>query len=156
MQVEIHGKPSFSKNGARAQVIVLVGEGRNRRSITKHAERRAIGPTTVGYFGLNPDERAIPLNEKYEAELAETKSDLTSAEAALRILQKKLEEVGDVDPSKVDEINIAAAKAMLEGMIETVKLEVYAAEFIVDDAKSKLDQVRQDLPLEVEFVGGDL
>jgi len=157
MKVQIHGEPIFSKRGARAQIIVLVGEGRNRNSITKHAQRRVVGPNAVGYFGLNPDERAIPLNEQYEAELAEANSKLTIAEAALANLEKKLGMANEATPeTEIDEIANADTMVILSVMIQKCKLEIVAAIKAVDDADKKLAIVQRDLPLEVEFVGPGL
>ena len=155
MQIEIHRKPSFRKGGPasmQAQVTVVTGERRNRRSITRHVVRRG-----TSWVGLNPDERAIPLNKQYEAELATAQNDLADAVSRLQNLQKKLEEIQEAEPkNSLDGIRIAAAKEMLKGMITTTALEVFAAETIVDYAKAKLEIVRDELPLNVEFVGPGL
>lgn len=137
---------SFSEGRNGAQITVTVGEGRSRRSFTRHLQRRG-----GAWIGLNIDERAVPLNKLYEAELRKAEIDLADAETWVKDLQKRLEVVGDVDPSKVDEINIEAARAMLDGMIETAELDVYAAAFILDDAETKLAIVQRELPLMMEF-----
>jgi len=137
---------SFSEGRKGGQITVTIDEGRNRHSFTRHLHRQ--GGALVG---LNIDERAIPLNKRYEDELRTAEADLTSAEAALKVLEKKLGVVADVDPSKVDEVNIAAAKAMLESMIEIATAEVATAMSFVNDAEVKLHIVRRELPLMMEF-----
>ncbi len=154
MKVQIHGKPSFSKDGKSVQVTILVGEGCKRRSEPRHAERGR-----YGWFGLNTDPLAIPLNARYEDELDTAKNDLASAEVALKDFRKRLEDVEAQTPdleTTIGDIKIKAVKAMLQGLIKTTELEVNAVEAIVDDAKSKLDQVQNDVPLEVEFIGAGL
>lgn len=135
---------SDGKNGR--QITVTVGEGSNRRSFTRHLQHH-----NGAWVGLNIDPRAIPLNKLYEDELSEAKSDLASAKKTLKDLGARLSIVNDVDPSKVDEINIEAARTMLEGLIKTTELKIYDAEAIVDDAELKLDIVRRELPLMMEF-----
>lgn len=101
MQVQIHGTPSYSDGGRRAQVTVLVGEGSSRRSITRHVQKRPCGNGSFGWFGLNIDPRAIPLNELYEQKLAEAKGNLASAKAALDELKKKLEIANEAKPGRI-------------------------------------------------------
>ena len=147
MQIEIHGKPSISANGRKAQVTVLIGKGYNRRSVTRHAVRRG-----YAWVGNNPDERAIPLNARYEAELAEAKNKLSIAETALDVLKKTLDKANEV----IQEVAVAIVKDELETAITTARANAMAADIAVDDAEKKLAQVQRELPLEVEFVGDDL
>ena len=139
-----------SKGGK--QITVTIGEGSNKRSHTRHLHRQG-----GALIGLNIDERAIPLNERYEQELAEAKSKLASAEAALDGLKKKLEVIEGVEPhDAVETLGVDAAKAMIKAMIEIIMVEVTTAEEHFIDAKAKLDIVRRDLPLLLEFHGPGL
>jgi len=134
------------------QVTVLIGSGSKRRSVTRH-----ISLVGRSWIGLNPDPRAIPLNEQYEQEFAEAKSELVSAETRVGIIEKKLEEIskapeGDI----VTESMLLAAHVTLEEQLELAQDNVYAATADVADAKAKLNIVRRELPLEVEFDGPGL
>ena len=154
MQIKIHGVPQFYTRGRKrmVQVTVLVGEGAEKRSETRHGEVRG---TKV--FGLNTDRRAVPLNEQAESDLTEAQSNLASAEATLKSLEKKLEAAEKIEPETVvDEAMIDACKMLLEDAISDAKMEVEATEATFDDATAKLAHVRRELPLEVEFVGPGL
>ncbi len=161
MQVQVNST-SISKNHQRAQVTVLIGEGRNRRSVTRHVEQHPIGKKSFGWFGFNPDPNAVPLNELYEDELIIAKSNLASAEAVLADLEKKLEKVEGVEKSQMaldnilGDIAVAVVKNELLGAIETAQDTVYASTALVDEAETKLDIVQREVPLEVEFVGPGL
>ncbi|MBI2062188.1 MAG: hypothetical protein HYT64_00620 [Candidatus Yanofskybacteria bacterium] len=144
---------SKSANGKHAQVTVVTGEGRNRRSFTRHVESRGYH----SWVGLNIDPRAIPLNKLYEQELAEAKSELFNAEAAVRNLEKKLENIdkspeGDI----ITESMLLAAYVALDEQLEIAQDDVCVAAKSVDDAKTKLDIVRREVPLEIEFTGPGL
>lgn len=160
MKIRTHGKASLSRDGRRAQVTVLIVDidGRNRRSITRHV--RLVNGSWVG---LNPDERAIPLNKLYKDKLRIAQDDLASAVSILAGLRRKLEEEENLTFEEKVQLyteNVGDAsekvKEMLCDDITRAELEVYAAEALVDDAESKLDQVRREHPLEVEFVGAGL
>ena len=139
-------------NGKRAQVTIPTGKGLNQRSVTRH-----IGLVGDRWIGFNPDERAIPLNERYEDELTVAKSKLASAEAALKDLRKKLGEVEtDTPETIIDAAMLKEMRAELDEAIKIAQNNVYAASADVDNAKEKLNIVRDELPLEVEFFGPGL
>ena len=137
---------SFSEGRKGGQITVTVGEGRNKRSFTRH-----LSPALIG---LNIDERAIPLNELYEDELAIANGDLACAEARLKGLKKGLEDAkAQAKVALSNDIASVSAGiiAELETAITRTELEVYAAKFIVDDAEAKLDIGRRELPLMMRF-----
>ena len=102
--------------------------------------------------GLNIDERAIPLNERYEVELAETMGDLTSAEAALDSLKKRLEKVNAAEPERfIENVAVAIIKMETEMAITAARGAAMQAQKNLDDAKKKLTIVRLELPLMMEF-----
>jgi hypothetical protein len=139
---------SFSEGRNGGQITVTVGEGRNRRSFTRHLHRQ--GGVMVG---LSIDERAIPLNELYEDELAIAKGDLACAERRLKEFQKKLEAI-EVAPDGADiaaESELAIYHVGLQEQVEAAEATVIDATKAVDDAETKLDIVRRDLPLMMEF-----
>jgi hypothetical protein len=148
MQIQIHGKPSFSKDGRKAQVVVLIGG----KSITRHAERRFLGgPRSTGYFGLNIDERAVPLNERYEAEYKAAERELDVAEAALTLAERELDQAKNA--VIVTEESVIAE---LVAAVETATAACKKADEKLGDAGTKLDIVQRELPLEVQFIGDDL
>ncbi len=154
MQVEIHGKPSFSKKGARAQVVVLVGEGRNRRSVTRHVERRG-----YSWVGLNPDERAIPLNERYEHELTGTQHQLGQEEEELDVLKRRLEALETEEKEVASLYDAAALDVERDKLVEAITMARAKAAFaalVLADAEVKLTIVQREVPLEVEFYGDEL
>lgn len=140
---------SLSAKKNRAQITIVTGEGHNRRSFTRHVQRRG-----YNWIGLNIDPRAVPLNEKYEQELAEAKSKLASAEAAIRSIEKKLEDVSKAPEGDIlTESMLLAAYVTLEDQLEILQDDLRTATLAVDDAEAKLDIVRREVPLEVEFSG---
>ena len=126
---------SQSKKGG-GQVTVTVGEGRNRRSFTRHVNQSMVG--------LNIDPRAIPLNEKYEQELAEAQDNLTIVETELKKLHEKLARVEAETPETiVDAFMLKEMKAELEAAIGSTQASVSFADVELRDAETKLDIVRQ-------------
>jgi len=153
MRVRTYGMPSFSKDRQRAQVVVLVGEGQNQRSATRHVQRMGFNC----WLGFNPDPRAIPLNAQYEAELQTAQADLTEANKALMSLRGKLVEVEAETPETiVDAAMLKEMRAELEDAIGAAQATVSFAESEVDEAETKLAHVRRELPLQVEFYGPGL
>lgn len=137
---------SESADGKHAQITVTVGEGRNRRSFTRHLEYRG------GWVGLNIDERAVPLNERYEQELDEAKNELSNAKSSLKNLRDEFMKMEAETPENIDEV--AMLKEIKTELTETItgaELRFYAAEAIVDDAEAKLDIIRRELPLMMQF-----
>ncbi len=138
---------SFSEGKKGGQITVTVSEGANRRSFTRHLKRQ-----NGAWVGLNIDERAIPLNERYEQELTEAKREFASAEAVLKALLRKREalieatEDGPVASERERAITLATAPE-----IEAAEDKVAEATEAVDDAEAKLDIVRRELPLMMEF-----
>ena len=131
---------SFSEGKKGGQITVTVGEGRNRRSFTRHLHHQG-----GALIGLNIDGRAIPLNERYEAEFAEAQAEMASTEAELKKLMKERDEK-TTDPTVTDE-----DKAVLEATIAIATVKVLDATEVLDDAETKLDIVRRELPLMMEF-----
>lgn len=138
---------SESANGRGAQITVTVGEGGERRSFTRHLHRQG-----GRLMGLNIDPRAIPLNELYEQEFAEAKSELASSEVALKGLREKLAKVGTETPENINEaILLQEMKAELEVYISAAEGVRGAAADVAIDAEERLDIVRQELPLMMSF-----
>lgn len=149
MKIEIHGEPSFytKRRKQMAQVVVLIGEGAQRRSTTRHAELKG-----GRWFGLNPDERAIPLNNLYTADLINAKAELAGEQATLNQLLEKLAELEAETPEDI--LAVATRKEMLvelKAAIDEAHAFVMFAKTEVEEAELKLRIVQQELPLEVEF-----
>lgn len=128
-------------------VTVTVGEGAQRRSTTRH-----IGFVNGAWFGHNPDERAIPLNQRYTAELLAAKGDLAGEQATLTQLEEELLKLETAEPTEnMDAAMIAGYKAELAEAIAEAKALVDFAEAGVAEAGLKLHIVQREVPLEVEF-----
>lgn len=139
--VEIHGEPSFSADGRKAQVIVLIGEGSNCRSMTRHAVREK------GLLvGLNPDPRAIELNDRYEEEFAKSQSAVSKLEAELTALSVELEQ------AKTAEVLDDERIEYLVNAIEDVEVAIQLASADLNDADVKLRIVQQEFPRRIAFV----
>ena len=135
---------SFSEGKKGAQITVVVGEGRNRRSFTRHLDRNG--------FGLNIDERAIPLNRHYEQELAEAKRKLASAETALKSLRKRLEEAEKVEPETLFQgLLVEVVIAEIGDMIAAAEAEGAEATVALEDTEAQVEVVRRELPLMMTF-----
>ena len=138
---------SMSKGQKRAMVTVTTGEGAHRRSTTRH-----IGFTDGAWFGHNPDERAVPLNRRYTAELLAAKGDLAGEQATLTQLEEELLKLETTEPTtEMDTAMIAGYKAELAEAISEAKALVNFAEASVAEAELKLHIVEKEVPLEVEF-----
>ena len=134
---------SFSEkaDGSGGQITVTVGEGRNRRSFTRHLNR--------GMLGLHIDKRAHPLNEKYEQELAEAQAEMASAENMFSKLLKEREDIINVEAEGhvvTDEV-----KAQLEETLDSAEETLIEAKATLDDAEVKLRIVQRELPLMMRF-----
>ena len=108
--------------------------------------------------GLNIDERAIPLNERYEQELAEAQSNFSVAKARLSGFKERMPRIedGTAEPeetamSAIDTVMFGDFKTKLAAHIEGAKNDVAIAETALNDAETKLDIVRRELPLMMEF-----
>ncbi len=135
---------SFSEGKKGGQITVTVGEGRNRRSFTRHLNSAMVG--------LNIDERAIPLNERYESELTIAKGNLASTEGKLELIKKQLEKANEVEPNGfIANVAIAIVKAELEAALDVAEEAVATTTEVVDDAETKLHIVQRELPLMMEF-----
>ena len=154
-KIQIHGEPSFYRKHGKdmVQVTVLVGKDANQRSETRHAEFK-----NGKYVGLNTDHRAIPLNQLYEAELADAQSNFSVAKARLIGFKERMSRVedGTAEPeetamSAIDTVMFGDFKTKLAAHIEGAKNDVAIAETALNDAETKLDIVRRELPLMMEF-----
>ncbi len=102
--------------------------------------------------GLNIDERAIPLNERYESELTIAKGNLASTEGKLELIKKQLEKANEVEPNGfIANVAIAIVKAELEAALDVAEEAVATTTEVVDDAETKLHIVQRELPLMMEF-----
>ncbi len=82
---------------------------------------------------------------------------MADAKVALKGLEKKLEAVEEAEPLTLFQgMAKDVAKVELEDAIGNAKMEIEAAEFMVDDAETKLRIVQREVPLEVEFFGPGL
>lgn len=146
MLIETHGKASVSRNGRKAQVTIVIGAGSTRRSVTRHIEYRP----GRGWFGLNPDPRAVELNDHYEAEFTEAQSAVSKLKAKLTALiveQEQAYVAETMDDKKIDGLAIA---------IKNVEVAIHLAIADLNDADVKLRIVQRELPREVQFTGAGL
>lgn len=153
-QIEIHGEPRFYRRHGKdmVQVTILVGEGADRRSETRHGEFKG-----GWWVGLNPDRRAIPMNQQFMAELLAAKAEFTSEKATLTELNKELAKLEATEPTgDMDVAMITGYKAEIAEAIVEAQAFVGFAEAEVAEAKAKLAHVQHEVPLEVAFVGGSL
>ncbi|HEY4475007.1 MAG: hypothetical protein A3J46_03285 [Candidatus Yanofskybacteria bacterium RIFCSPHIGHO2_02_FULL_41_11] len=139
---------SESKKGTKAQITVVVGKGRGSLSFTRHLERR----NGYDWIGLNIDPRAIPLNEKYEEEMQAAGLILTVLESDLKRLENRLEDISKAPEGDIiTEFMLLAAHVDLEEQLEIARDNITTATMAVDDAETKLNIVRRELPLMMSF-----
>ncbi len=143
--IKISRVVSFSKNKTHAQVIVLVGKGRNQRSHTRQLNHAMVG--------LNIDPRAIPLNEKYAEELAEARSEMLQAKKELKELLDYRDNVLNVEATEEKSILSDEERADLEAKIEAAQNALHGTENALYDAQSALAHVRRECPRQCEFTG---
>ena len=108
------------------QVLVLVGEGSNQRSVTRHAVRQG-----ADWVGNNPDERVTKMHSDAEANLAHAEETLTRTQK----LHEKLKKEENVTE---DELFI-------------VRTALNVANNRRAGAKERLARVQEDFPLRVIF-----
>lgn len=135
----------ISRRGGRAQVVTYLGEGSQKRSITRHV--RLVGET---WFGRNPDEASIAyldameLAEKSSGEFAKESSDyLAEVESEIKALKEKK---ATMDVKEYRTIR----RKLGEFLKEAVVIANLATALSADDKKAA-DKARADIPRMVEF-----
>ena len=146
--IQIHGAPSFSKGKTRAQVVVLVSKGRNRRSVNRHLLKQG-----YRWVGLNTDERAPELNSRCEAELATADSTLRAAEAVMEALLKESEDTIVIEATEGKPVISDDERANLRAEIEAAQDVIFRTQSELYDAQSALAHVQRECPRQVEFTG---
>lgn len=137
---------SKSRNGRRAQVVVWVGEGSARRSITCH-----IHLANGRWTGHHPDKEEVARLDAAEA--AERRADysLKSFETALALAEKALRRLED-RKEKIDPVEYAASCIVLKIAHSANADERDSAVKFAGDAKKAADEVRAEVAREPEFV----
>ncbi len=124
--VSVSKEQKFKREAKRAQIIVCLGEGSERRSVTRHVVQQSDG----SWIGKNPDDQAEKLHVKADETLIRAQAALNEAERALVTLRKANE----------DKKQIAEAEK---------KVAAYA--FAVKKLGEEKKQLDQDYPLIVQF-----
>lgn len=129
----------------RAQVVVLIGEGPNRRSVTCHVEHKG-----GIWVGRNPDESAEGYHEAADNRVSGAESAVQKVVKTLATLRaiaegKKTKEAPDGFFTRLLKRGVALA-------IESEESNLRLAEEDLKNAERRKEEVEREYPLYVEFV----
>lgn len=151
---------SQSSNGKKAQVVLLVGEGAHRRSITRHVHLEG-----GRWMGLNPDEAAVAQLDAGEKELEETQSCHETIASLAEIQMKDLkrfagkiqqyrEETHGVPATVFNlgmDILLAEQKLNAKTLKAALKAEIAKSEKNLKEIHGRVEKLRREIPRHVEF-----
>ena len=158
-KVAIHLTQSiyYRKGQARAQVIVLTGEGSNRRSVNRH-----VGMQDGIWIGNNPDDTAVDRNAFAEQAVQTAEQNVRATAIRLDELNQALVKKDDLTKEELATLMLLGVdqkelKTVIQKMIREIEFRlVEASQQVIVEATKNMDKVREEFPLVVQFVGADL
>ena len=140
----------ISRGGGCAQVVTYIGEGSQRRSVTRHV--RLEGGSR--WMGCNPDEAAIAQLDAAENDLLMAKGQHESAEQLAKLTIKDIERIrregrmaGLLLSANLDPLEEVAAKTIKAALKQ--RADYLAA--ILKAIETQVKRLRTEIPRKVQF-----
>ena len=143
----------ISRGGGCAQVVTYIGEGSQRRSVTRHVRLEVEGSRWM-MMGCNPDEAAIAQLDAAENALLIAKGEYESAEQLAKMTIKDIERIrregriaGLLLSANLDPLEEVAAKTIKAALKQ--RADYLAA--ILKAIETQVKRLRTEIPRKVQF-----